>query len=80
MQSNGLIEFRYPDGSVVTGEYAEYAPRQLAKGDELEYDGESWLMYDREDRAGVTVHLFSPAESGGKDVSSRARTRRRGTS
>jgi hypothetical protein len=37
-------------------------------------------MYDREDRAGVTVHLFSPAESGGKDVSSRARTRRRGTS
>jgi hypothetical protein len=61
MESQGLIEFRYADGEVVTGDYAQYASRPLSKGDQLEYDGENWLMYDREDRGGVTVHLFAPA-------------------
>jgi hypothetical protein len=74
----GLIEFRYADGAVVTGEYARFSPRHLIKGDKLEYDGATWLMYDREDRAGVTVHLFSPVESSGRAAEgSRARPRRR---
>jgi hypothetical protein len=80
VDSRGLIEFRYPNGAVVTGDYAQYAHRALTKGDALEYDGESWLMYDREDRGGVTVHLFAPAESSVTPEPSRARTRRRGTS
>ena len=63
MEPKGLIEFRYGDGRVVTGDYAQYALRPLIKGDQLEYDGETWLMYDREDRGGVTVHLFSPDAS-----------------
>ena len=79
MEPQGLIEFRYADGAVVTGDYAQYAPRSLTKGDKLEYDGDSWLMYDREDRGGVTVHLFAPAERLGTPEPSRARTRKRGT-
>ncbi len=77
MESQGLIEFRYADGGVVTGDYAQYTPRLLTKGDQIEYDGGNWLMYDREDRGGVTVHLFSPAGSGGAVEPSRARARRR---
>ena len=79
MESEGLIEFRYADGGVVTGDYAQYARRRLCKGDHLEYDGGHWLMYDREDRDGVTVHLFSPAATTGRAApeASRARTRRR---
>jgi hypothetical protein len=78
MESEGLIEFRYADGGVVTGDYAQYARRRLVKGDQLEYDGGSWLMYDREDRGGVTVHLFSPAGMTGSAApeASRARARR----
>ena len=77
MESKGLIEFRYADGAVVTGEYARYAGRHLIKGDRLEHDGATWLMYDREDRGGVTVHLFSPAESITPAEGLRARQRRR---
>jgi hypothetical protein len=76
MESEGLVEFRYASGVVVTGDRAEYAFRQLAKGDELEYDGGRWLMYDREDRDGVTVHLFSPLGWVGAPTS-RARPRKR---
>jgi|tagenome__1003787_1003787.scaffolds.fasta_scaffold20933654_4 hypothetical protein len=77
MDTQGLIEFRYPGGEVVTGEYAKYASRQLTKGDRLEHDGVSWLMYDREDREGVTVHLFAPAEANATVEGSRARQRKR---
>ena len=77
MEPPGLIEFRYADGAVVTGDYTQYAPRPLTRGDELEYDGATWLMYDREDRGGVTVHLFSPTESVNTAGASRARPRRR---
>jgi len=72
-----LIEFRYPDGEVVTGDYEQYARHVLTKGDELEYDGQTWLMYDREDRAGVTVHLFAPAVGAKAPQTSRARKRGR---
>ena len=48
METNALIEFRYADGEVVTGEYSKYAARQMTKGDRIEYDGVNWLMYDRE--------------------------------
>jgi len=77
MESQGLVEFRYPNGVVVTGDCAQHAPRTLTKSDELEYDGRRWLMYDREDRGGVTVHLFSPLGSVGATETSRARPRRR---
>jgi len=77
MESQGLVEFRYPNGVVVTGDYARHATRQLTKGDELKYDGERWLMYDREDRGGVTVHLFSPMGRVDEPGPSRARPRRR---
>ena len=77
MESQGLIEFRYADGRVVNGDYALYARRGLIRGDELDYDGGTWLMYDREDRGGVTVHLFSPAIGPKAPEVSRARRRGR---
>jgi hypothetical protein len=77
MESRGLIEFRYGNGAVVTGDYSQYAGRLLIKGDQLRYDGATWLMYDREDRGGVTVHLFSPEESTTPPEGLRARARRR---
>ena len=77
VESRGLIEFRYADGSVVTGDYEQYATRLLSKGDELEYDGQTWRMYDREDRDGVTVRLFHPTETAAAPESSRARRRSR---
>ena len=77
MESQGLVEFRYTNGVVVTGDYTQYASRPLTKGDELEYDGRRWLMYDREDRGGVTVHLFSPSGWDAAPEASRARPRRR---
>ena len=70
-----MIEFRYADGRVVTGDYAQYARWGLTRGDELEYDGGTWLMYDREDRGGVTVHLFSPVVGTRAQEASRARRR-----
>jgi len=77
MEPQGLVEFRYANGVVVTGDHTEYASRQLTKGDELEYDGRRWLMYDREDRGGVTVHLFSPLGWVAAPEASRARPRKR---
>jgi hypothetical protein len=74
MESRGLIEFRYDDGSVVTADCAQYTSGPLTRGDQLEQGGLTWVMNDREDRAGVTVHLFSPCLP---DVEgSRARRRR----
>ena len=80
MEAQGLIEFRYADGRVVKGDLAKFAPHGVSRGAELDYDGGRWLLYDREDRGGVTVHLFTPAESAGNAGSSRARTRKRGSS
>jgi hypothetical protein len=57
-----LIEFRYRDGRVGTKDLTlnmHWAPR---RGDHLEYDGGEWLVYDREDRGGVTVYLCKPAD------------------
>jgi hypothetical protein len=61
VESRGAIEFLYADGRVVTGSYENYAGRHLAKGDGLEFDDTDWVMYDRVDRAGVTVYLCRPA-------------------
>jgi hypothetical protein len=78
MESEYLIEFRYADGRIVIGDYAQYARQLLTKGDQLEYDGMSWVMYDREDRGGVTIHLFRLAgTSGNAAEASRARSRGR---
>ena len=74
----GLIEFRYADGKIVRDEIASLAPGGVTRGAELDYDGIRWVLYDREDRGGVTVHLFSPAQSAGEEAS-RARTRKRGS-
>ena len=60
MESRGLIEFRFPDGSVVSGEYDDYAKKYLNRGDELEFQEIDWVMYDREDRRGVTVFVCRP--------------------
>ena len=60
-----MIEFRYADGYVVSGRYEDYAQRRfLNQGDSLEYDNQKWVLFDRVDRAGVTVYLCRPAESG----------------
>jgi hypothetical protein len=76
MESKVPIELRYPDGRVVKGEFADFASGHLAKGTKIGHDGRIWLMYDREDRDGVTLHLFSPEAQHASDAS-RARTRRR---
>jgi hypothetical protein len=62
MESRGLIELRYPDGSVVTGEYDDFAKKYLNRGDEFEFSDMGWVMYDREDRRGVTVFVCRPAD------------------
>jgi len=80
VEAQGLIEFRYADGRVVKGDLAKYAPQGVTRGAELDFDGGRWLMYDREDRGGVTVHLFAPMDAAGTANSSRARTRKRGSS
>jgi hypothetical protein len=61
VQSRGVIEFRHLDGRVVAGEYEHYVSRRLGRGETFESDGVAWVMYDREDRAGVTVYLCRPA-------------------
>lgn len=63
VESRGVIEFRYADGRRVSGEYGEYTSSKLNKGDRLVFDGAEWVMRDREDRGGVTVYLFSPADA-----------------
>jgi hypothetical protein len=80
MDTSGLIEFRYADGRIVKDDLAKFAPHGVTRGAELDYDGDRWLMYDREDRGGVTVHLFTPAGSAGAANMSRARMRKRGSS
>jgi hypothetical protein len=60
MESQGVIEFRYPDGHVDTTAFAQFR-RPLHKGDHLEHDGADWIMNDREDRGGVTIYLCTPA-------------------
>jgi hypothetical protein len=75
-----LIEFRYADGRLVSGDYAAYASRTLTKGDRLDFDGSEWVMRDRVDRGGVTVYLFSPPDTNDgppKSVQPRARRRSR---
>jgi hypothetical protein len=72
--SESVVEFRYADGRVATD--ALHAMERFTKGDELDHDGDVWVMYDRVDRAGVTVHLFSPAAAHAPDAA-RARIRRR---
>jgi hypothetical protein len=80
MDSTGLIEFEYEDGRVVTSELSSYTSRRVLKGDRIEHDDTGWLMYDRVDRSGVTVHLFTPETSDRTTEPSRARTRHRGGS
>jgi hypothetical protein len=62
MESRGLIELRYPDGQVVTGDYDDYVVRHLNRGDRFEFREMDWVMYDRVDRLGVTVFLCRPAD------------------
>jgi hypothetical protein len=68
---SGLIEFRRGDGTVTTAEVR--AVQRYGRGDVLEHDGSSWVMYDRLDRDGVTVHVFAPVS--GATASSLARGR-----
>jgi hypothetical protein len=78
VESRGLIEFRYADGRLVSGEYAAYTSAPLTRGDRLDYDGSEWVFRDRVDRAGVTVYLFSPSDaSDGPPPSAKGRARRR---
>jgi hypothetical protein len=62
MESRGLIELRYPDGAVVTGDYDDYVDKHLNRGDRFEFKDTGWVMYDRVDRLGVTVFLCRPAD------------------
>jgi hypothetical protein len=78
VESRGLIEFRYPDGRLVSGDYDAYTSSKLSKGDRLDFDGAEWVMRDRIDRGGVTVYLFSPSDaSDGPPKSVQRRVRRR---
>ena len=56
-----MIELQSLDGTTVADAYERFTSRTLTRGDRLEHDGVMWLMRDREDRAGVTVYLFTPA-------------------
>jgi hypothetical protein len=62
MESRGLIELQYQDGSVVSGDYDDYTQKYLNRGDQFEFGDVGWVMYDREDRRGVTVFLCRPVE------------------
>ena len=62
MESRGLIELRYPNGEVVTGDYDEYVAKHINRGDRFEFHEMGWVMYDRVDRLGVTVFLCRPAD------------------
>jgi hypothetical protein len=63
VESRGRIEFQFPDGQLITGDYETFTRVQLQRGSRLDHDGTSWVMRDREDRAGVTVYLFTPADA-----------------
>jgi hypothetical protein len=75
MESRGTIEFRFPDGQLITGDYETFTRMQLQRGSRLEHEGTTWVMRDREDRAGVTVYLFTPAEDDDDIVGERPRAR-----
>jgi hypothetical protein len=62
VESRGLIELRYPDGRVVTGDYQDYADKYLNRGDSFQFQETGWVMYDRLDREGVTVFLCRPVD------------------
>jgi hypothetical protein len=82
MESRGRIEFRFPDGRLIVGDYESFTRAQLHRGGRLDHDGTCWVMRDREDRAGVTVYLFTPVEEGDELYSQppRARSHRGGYS
>lgn len=73
MESRGLIELRYPDGEVVTGDYDDYVVKHLNRGDRFAAREIDWIMYDRVDRLGVTVFLCRPAEEPAAAAPRRAR-------
>jgi hypothetical protein len=58
MQGVALMEFRGSDGTTTTAELGVLT--RYRRGDVVDHDGTSWVMYDRVDREGVTVHLFAP--------------------
>jgi hypothetical protein len=62
MESRGLIELQYDDGRVVSGDYDHYTNKYLNRGDQFEFGDVGWVMYDREDRRGVTVFLCRQVE------------------
>ena len=62
MEWRGLIELQYQDGSVVSGDYDDYTHKYLNRGDQFEFGEVGWVMYDREDRRGVTVFLCRQVE------------------
>jgi hypothetical protein len=67
-----LIEFRRADGTVTTVEVQSV--QRYVRGDVIEHDGNSWVMYDRVDRDGVTVHLFAPAPEATPSSTDRGRS------
>ena len=74
MLGAALMEFRRSDGTSTTAELG--ALMRYRRGDVVDHDGSSWVMVDRVDREGVTVHLFAPGSP--VAVSSVARRRRGG--
>ena len=73
MHDLGLVDFHYPDGRVLTEDLALYSQRLRHKGDHLVRLGIDWLIFDREDRAGVPVCLCEPASGEVEAVGLRAR-------
>jgi hypothetical protein len=74
MQDVAVMEFRRGDGTSTTAELRVLT--RYRRGDVIEHDGSKWVMYDRLDREGVTVHVFAPVSPVG--ASPAARGRRRG--
>ncbi len=73
MDEPGLVDFCYPDGRVQTEDLSMYSRRPLHKGDHVLRLAVDWLVFDREDRAGVPVCLCKPAGAEVESVRSRAR-------
>jgi len=73
MDELGLVDFCYPDGHVCTEDLALYSHRRLHKDDHLLRRGVDWLIFDRQDRAGVPVCLCRPTVPGpGRNAASPA--------
>ncbi len=64
MDDPGLVEFYYPDGSILIEDLAMHSHRRLHKDDHLQRDGVDWLVFDRVDRAGRPVCLCRPTVPG----------------